>query len=183
MGSIKSPLKATFDTAYLKLGRNQDSFPLPISGYRGKPLYCHASVAGGVLSVTVDEQFPNDGPVSGAASSADIKVVILKQTVRYHVQNLNFKSGSVVTATVRLSPRLDHALLYIEDEQRQSLKTDIDLGFVLIQETKPPQYYRMEWIDPVIVVAAAEEPKDSSVVPPDHTNQPGVIGPMGFTTP
>lgn len=183
---MSKPLNANISKIFASFNDVEQIVSLrnPIPGFRGKPLYCHPTSQSGVLTIQIDETPQDSVVLTNPAQAADITIAVgAAPSVQVHLAQIDFPGNKIVSLVVKLTPQLDQAFLFISDTQRQKQQDDIDFGYILVQEASADQLYRVEFVVPPLVVGKDEEDTSARLIPADHSQQPGVIGPMGIEMP
>lgn len=189
------PLKATISQVTVAFGLPEPSsqdVPEPILNYDGTPLNCFFNLVDDSLEITITDAPDADGdttlPVDGHVSTAIVTVAYgtPSTTVAFTGIDYTLSPKSDITYKMHLTSGLDTAILSLYATP-SAKDTDRKLGFVLVQELAPPNYFRVEWVSEMPIVDLSEITQSASIVMPPPVPKPGqggsVMGPMGLSMP
>ncbi len=195
MNTPKNALNVTISAATVLDSGAQPLAGPPITNYQGENLYCHASISGSTLAITVDQN-PRDnldpaggmepaerGALASAVTHAMLTVTYKSSTASWSAPQPIQYNAAMLAWSMRLSADFSQVSIYVAEELPPAPpapgQTEASFGFVLVQDDDMPEApYRICWIaNPIPVPDYQHHTTATVVLPYEHVI--GIIGPMG----
>lgn len=195
MSTPKNALNVTISAATVLGSGAQPLAGPPITDYQGEHLYCHASISGSTLAITVDQN-PRDnldpagsvqpaerGALASAVTQAMLTVTYKSRTASWSAPQPVQYNAATLAWSMRLSADFSQVSIHVAEALPPAPpvpgQTEASFGFVLVQDDDTPEApYRICWIaNPIAVPDYQHHTTATVVLPNEHVV--GIIGPMG----